>query len=200
MITGASIRRMRRLRSMKQSHLAELLGVTQATVSRWESGARPDPEQATRLERLLSVPLESPAHAALRRLVETSTAPMHLVCDATHRLLAASPVREADWGMSALELRGRSLWCFASDEVRQAEAQLDEAGWYDEAAPAVAAWTEDNGSEQLHIVPQLFLWERMVLDDGTVVRIDSACSPEQLLRFRPDVKMLDGNAALSRAA
>jgi transcriptional regulator with XRE-family HTH domain len=195
MITGSSIRRMRRLRNMKQAHLAEVLGVTQATVSRWESGAHePDPEQATKLEALLSVPLDSLAHAALRRLIEAATIPVHLVCDATHRLLAASPARETAWGVSAQELRGQSLWCFASDELREVEGQLRDVGWYDTRSPAVSAWTNDNGNALLHIVPQLFLWERMVIDDGTVVRIDSACSLESLQGLRPDVKMLSTGA------
>jgi transcriptional regulator with XRE-family HTH domain len=187
---------MRRLRSMKQAHLAELLDVTQGTVSRWENGSHaPDPEQVKKLEVLMSVPLDSAVHAGLRRLIELATIPVHLVCDATHRLLAASPAREAVWGVSAQELRGQSLWCFASDEVRAVEGRLKDAGWYDAHAPAVSGWTNGNDGERLCIVPQLFLWERMILDDGTVVRIDSVCSPEALAR-RPDVISLSAEGAV----
>ena len=119
---GRALRRWRRLRGVKQSHAAELFGVTQATLSRWERGYHRLPDEASRkLATLLAAPLDSASDAGLRRLVESSALPVHLICDLTHCLLAASPSRFAQWTADAAELRGTSLWCFASDEIQQAE-------------------------------------------------------------------------------
>ena len=43
---GAALRRWRVLRRIKQQHAGELLGVSQASVSRWENGRQlPDPDE-----------------------------------------------------------------------------------------------------------------------------------------------------------
>ena len=135
---GRALRRWRRLRGVKQSHAAELFGVTQATLSRWERGHHRLPDgRARKLSRLLAAPLNSAADAGLRRLVESSALPVHLICDLSHRLLAASPARFAEWTADAAELRGVSLWAFATDEIRAAEGRLGELGWYDDGAAQV---------------------------------------------------------------
>ena len=126
---GRALRRWRRLRGVKQSHAAELFGVTQATLSRWERGCHRLPEPAVRkLARLLAAPLDSMADTGLRRLVESSALPVHLICDLSHRLLAASPSRFAQWTADAAGLHGTSLWRFATDEIRAAESRLGELG------------------------------------------------------------------------
>ncbi|WP_422087597.1 helix-turn-helix domain-containing protein [Variovorax sp.] len=57
---GTALRRMRLLRSIKQTHFAQLMGVNQATVSRWERG-----------QLALSAAQQD---AALKRLVESTIA------------------------------------------------------------------------------------------------------------------------------
>lgn len=169
---GRALRRWRRLRGVKQSHAAELFGITQATLSRWESGRNRLPEQAVgKLTRLLAAPLDSPGDAALRRLVESSGLAVHLVCDLSHRLLAASPTRVAEWRIGAGELHGESLWRYASDEIRTAEKRLPELGWYDDGVACVTFWTGHNLSPVVAIKPGPLEWQRLQLSDGTFARL-----------------------------
>lgn len=169
---GRALRRWRRVRGVKQSHLAELLGVTQATVSRWEAGRhKPTEGEAGRLAQLLRAPLDAAGDAGLRRLVENSTLSVHLVCDLSHRLLAASPARAAEWGCGASELRGVSLWRFASPEIRAAEARLPDSGWYDGATASLTLWTGANRSDVVPILPGMLVWERLQLGDGSFARL-----------------------------
>ena len=167
-----ALRRWRRLRGIKQSHAAELFGVTQATLSRWERGHHRIPDTATaKLSRLLAAPLDSAGDAGLRRLVESSALPVHLICDLSHRLLTASPSRFAEWSADATELRGMSLWGFATDEIRSAESRLGELGWYDDGVAQVSFWTGPNGSPIVTIDPGILVWERLQLSDGTLARL-----------------------------
>jgi transcriptional regulator with XRE-family HTH domain len=169
---GRALRRWRRLRGVKQSHAAELFGVTQATLSRWERGYHQLPDAAARkLTKLLSAPLDSAADAGLRRLVESSVLPVHLICDLTHRLLAASPPRFAEWTSDAATLHGLSLWPFATSEIQQAERRLGELGWYDEGTAELRFWTSDNHDPMVRIVPGILVWERLTLSDGTLARL-----------------------------
>ena len=175
---GRALRRWRRLRGVKQSHAAELFGVTQPTLSRWERGYhRPPDAAARRLTKLLSAPLDSTADAGLRRLVENSALPVHLICDLTHRLLAASPKRFAEWKADAAALRGLSLWRFATDEIQQAESRLGDLGWYDDGAPSLRLWTSDNHDPLVRIVPGVLVWERLTLSDGTLARLVTSGTP-----------------------
>ena len=113
----------------------------------------------------------SAADAGLRRLVESSALRVHLICDLSHRLLAASPARFAEWTADAAELRGVSLWAFATDEIRAAEGRLGELGWYDDGATRMRFWTGANDSPVVSIDPGILLWERLQLSDGTLARL-----------------------------
>jgi transcriptional regulator with XRE-family HTH domain len=169
---AGALRRWRRLRGVKQSHAAELFDVSQATLSRWERGQHRIPNTAVRkLSRLLAAPLDSAGDAVLRRLVESSSLPVHLICDLSHRLLAASPVRLAEWTADAAELRGVSLWDFATDEIRAAEGRLGDLGWYDDGAAQVSFWTGPNDSPIVTIDSGVLVWERLQLSDGTLARL-----------------------------
>ena len=169
---GHALRRWRRLRGVKQSHAAELLGVTQATLSRWERGHHRLPEAAERkLAQLLRAPLDSAGDAGLRRLVEGSALSVHLICDLSHRLLAASAPRVINWAADLAEMRGRSLWRFATEEIRAAESRLGELGWYDDGTTELRFWTGANRDPLVPIEPSLLVWERLTLSDGTLARL-----------------------------
>ncbi|WFU20076.1 helix-turn-helix transcriptional regulator [Bradyrhizobium sp. CB3481] len=170
---AVTLRLVRRHRGIKQAHAAELLGVTQSTVSRIEHGElKPAGALRTRLLDLVSARIHPARDAALRRLVEGSASPVHLVCDLTHRLLAASGPREREWRRAASELRGQPLWRYASDEIRSAEARLPELGWGErDGTHALTFVTDANGLDELRIVPGAQIWERILLSDGSPARL-----------------------------
>lgn len=169
---GRSLRVWRAARRVKQAHAAELLGVSQATISRWEGGAlEPSPREAARLADLLAARPESDADRALLDLVESSTQAAHLVCDLSHRLLAASPSRAAEWGLPAQDLIGVSLWRYASPAIQAAETGLEAAGWYEPLAPSLTVETGANDSNEVPIRPGRMSWTRLRLADGRFARL-----------------------------
>lgn len=162
---------------MKQSHAAERLQVSQGTVSRWESGeVDPEAHHRVRIEELIRANASSDADAALRRLILTSSEAVHLVCDATHELLVASPARAASWRVDASHYLGKSLWRFASDEIVQAELSLDALGWFERPFQRFRFRTGDNGSDEIPVHPSLMLWETLPLSDGRVGRLTTTLS------------------------
>ncbi|WP_285411965.1 helix-turn-helix transcriptional regulator [Variovorax sp. efr-133-TYG-130] len=169
---GTALRRMRLLRGIKQTHFAQLMGVNQATVSRWERGqlALSAAQQAA-AHRLLAAAQDASQDAALKRLVESSTRKVHLICDRTHRLLAASPSRQAEWRADAAEFMGRSLIGYASAEILAAEATLDGLGWYAGELSSLEIATGANADPVIPIVSGRVLWERIALADGCAGRI-----------------------------
>jgi hypothetical protein len=82
-----------------------------------------------------------------------------------------SAPRIREWGCGDLSLRGVSLWPFATDAIRRAEAGLAGFGWYEGATSTLALATGANDSSLVHIVAGTLLWERIQLSDGTFARL-----------------------------
>ncbi|MBP0581075.1 helix-turn-helix transcriptional regulator [Labrys sp. LIt4] len=169
---GRALRRLRMLKGIKQSHLAELLGVDQASISRWERGIMPlgQDRWVAILDLLAATPVPA-EDAALKRLVASSTAKVHLICDHSHRLLAASLPRQAEWHVDLPELLGRSLLPYASDEILAAEERLAARGWHEGYLASLTLETGANGDPVLPIEPSRVLWERVRLADGSAGRL-----------------------------
>jgi len=167
-----TLKRTRLLAGMKQSHVAELLGVTQSTVSRWEAGLIvPEPEQARALRDLFARRPAPESDAALKRLVESSSASVHLICDTTHRLLATSPSRSRRWRGGVAEYLGRPLIFYASPLILKAEESISEMGWFEGETTFLRFETDANTDPDLPIEAGVMLWERMPLSDGSMGRL-----------------------------
>lgn len=147
---GPALKCWRLLHRVKQSHAAELFNVAQSTISRWESGTQTmEPAERARAEKLLSARLDAAADHALARLVGESPRAVHLVCDITHRLLACSTRRHAEFGAPLSTLLVRSLWRCATPEIAGKEAMLDGIGWRDTLAPPSLEFATGTNSSAL---------------------------------------------------
>lgn len=169
---GPRLRRQRRALGLKQLVVADGMGVDQATVSKWEAEHHtPDPDIQQAVFKFLAQ--NRTDDAALRRLVERSQDCIHLVEDVSHICLAYSKARAKDWMASPKALLGVSLWQFATDEIRMAEAQLAESDWWSSQTPAPRLFqTSEAIHEQgIRISAGGILWERLYLADGTPVRL-----------------------------
>lgn len=169
---GPCLRQWRAVRRCKQSHLAELLGVSQTTVSRWESGVlTPGRVERDRLVDLLQARLTTAADRQLARLVVTSSLPVHLVCDLTHRLLACSAARARQLRKGVAEMLGVSLWPAATPEIAAAEAALPALGWFDGRQFCHEADTRAQSGTLVDIHAGRFRWTRFRLAGGAFVRL-----------------------------
>ena len=174
-----AVRRTRLLSGIKQSHLAELLGVGQASVSKWESGLHvPAPDMLEALARFVATPPQNPSDTILKRLVEQSSRQMHLVCDTTHRLFAASPPRRARWRLS--ERSGVPMWPFATPEIRRAEEKLATIGWTERPNAAVFFKTGGSDHPVVSIEASTILWERLPLADHGFARLVTTLGPAEV--------------------
>lgn len=174
---GRSLRLWRTLRRLKQGSVAAELGVSQTTVSRWESGmAAPSLDEQQTLRRLMAARLDSAADFELGRLVERAPGAVHLICDLSHRLLAMSRGRERHCRLPRSELIGRALWCYATPEIVAQEARLDALGWYEPAPGAVEFDTGASVEQDMPIIPSRMRWVRFQLSDGSFVRLTETIS------------------------
>jgi transcriptional regulator with XRE-family HTH domain len=177
------LRRYRTVRGIKQAHLAELIRVSQGTISKWESGAAvPSEGQHHQIIELLAAKSSTVADTWLARLVETSRERIHAICDITHRLLVASPARYQEWGQERSEMFHRSLLDDAPDDIIEAERRLIEREHSLPFDDPVLIETAGQVRGHYRIIPGFVLWERLQLVDGTWVRLVTSVDPDRIPR------------------
>src|SRR5690348_1499033 len=104
---AAQLRRFRRDRALKQAALAELIGVDQATVSRWETGRQiPDLGMQQRLRDLMRR-IDPREETLLKHWINASLG-YTVLCDDRRIVRAASPSFCSIHGISATEVLGTS--------------------------------------------------------------------------------------------
>lgn len=169
---GRQLRQWRRLHDIKQHRLAELLGVTQATVSRWEKGQQtPAPLQQKLLDQMMIGQRNVRLDAIVKRLVTQSNDRLHLIEDRSHRLLCASRPRLAEWQRDEADLLGVYMFRFATPEIAAAEKSLHDMGWHENLRDQLEFETSQRDGDPMRIIDRRILWERFFLSDGTAVRL-----------------------------
>ncbi|MCC9624350.1 helix-turn-helix domain-containing protein [Thalassospira sp. MA62] len=166
------LRQWRRASDIKQSRLADILGVTQATVSRWERAQQaPAPMQRALIEQMMTRNRNIRLDQVVKRLVTQSRQRVHLIEDRSHRLLCASGPREDEWQRDSSELLGMSLWRFATAEIATAEKHLHDIGWHEDQTDHIGFANTQRNGPPMRIIDHFIVWERFFLSDGTAVRL-----------------------------
>lgn len=170
-----SLRRIRQVRGIKQGHLADLMGVSQATMSKWETGALiPSPEQCNKFLQIFSTRLCPTQDAWVKRFVENSAGSVHLICHFTHNLLAASRARYREWEQVCSSMYERPLIDDAPDDIQLAEDALLKNMDSASLMRPFALNTNGRIGGRYSVKPSLVLWETFQLSDGSWVRLVSS--------------------------
>ncbi len=167
---GAQLRRFRRLRALKQSALAELVGVDQATVSRWESGRQsPDLGTQRRLRDLMRA-VEPREEILLRHWIDASVG-YTVLCDEDRIVRAASPSYCAIHGVSPTEVLGRSAVPAFTAELEHALWVTVDRGFFEGDVASVTVVARVNAlSGRQHGMAGISVWTPVPLSDGRIFR------------------------------
>ncbi|HSV27940.1 MAG TPA: helix-turn-helix transcriptional regulator [Candidatus Omnitrophota bacterium] len=164
---GANIRRLRAARGWKQVVLAEMLGVDQATVSRWERGLqRPDVTTQMKLRDMLRANLPEIDRVALAAIQQSPH--LALAFDRALRLVAVSEAVAARAGRDAADLVGGELCAPMAPDLAWATEQAERAGFWagEVAAMRLVARAPLAGGAPLHA---RYVWSPLFLAGGEVV-------------------------------
>jgi transcriptional regulator with XRE-family HTH domain len=182
------LRRFRRLRALKQTALAEMLGVDQATVSRWESGRQaPDLGMQRRLRSLMQ-------HAGprqevlLKHWINTAIGYTSL-SDENRVVVAASPSFCDFQRIDANEIVGMSLIPAFTEELEQLWGIAVERGFLEGDIASVTTVSRANLlSGQERNIGTIAVWTPVPLADAQVLRrVDVIrLSEEQFSKARAD--------------
>ena len=168
---GGALKRWRVLNAIKQDALAEHFGVSQVTISRWERGAFPEQRYVPAIQKLIEARPTNQSDRALTRLVETSTEPFFLICDVTHKLLAASPRRAQEWHQPIEDLLGMSLWRYATEEIDRVEQEMYLTGWFEDPNSERFFYTSHADYDEISITAGHRKVVRVPLSDGGFARL-----------------------------
>ncbi len=185
---GAQLRRFRRLRALKQVALAELIGVDQATVSRWESGRQsPDLAMQQRLRDLMRR-IEPGEEVLLKHWINASIG-YTVLCDEDRIIRAASASYCSIHGLSPAEVLGRSTIPTFTAELEQALWLAVDRGFFEGQVASATVVARTNAlSGQPRKIPGISVWTPVRLTDGRVLRrVDRiALSEEQFEAARAE--------------
>ena len=185
---GAQLRRFRRLRALKQTALAELIGVDQATVSRWESGRQsPDLSMQQRLRDLMRR-IEPREEVLLSHWINASVG-YTVLCDEDRIIRAASPSYCTIHGIAASDVVGMSSIPAYTAELERALWLAVDRGFFEGDVASITVVGRANAlSGRPRDIPGISVWTPVPLTDGRVLRrVDRiALSEEQFEAARAE--------------
>jgi transcriptional regulator with XRE-family HTH domain len=177
---AAQLRRFRRLRAIKQVALAEMLGVDQATISRWESGRQiPDLGIQRRLRALMQG-AGSRDEVLIGHWVGAAVGNSLLV-DAAKAMRAASLEFRRLHGLRGADLRGHSAAPIFGEELEALWWQTVERGFFEGEIASITIVSRFHLlSGERRDLPGQALWTPIHLSSGEVLlRIDSRVLGEE---------------------
>ncbi|MGC2854986.1 helix-turn-helix domain-containing protein [Novispirillum sp. DQ9] len=175
---GRIIRSVREMLGLTQQAFAERLAVSQATVSRWESGhTEPDPDSRRRIHALAGRST-STADAALYRMVRRAPSMMALF-DLNMRILAVSDLAARVNGLDPTEVVGMDYRPLFTDELAEAYETAVRHGFFtgDILGMDIACKIKGLNGEPFHVIAHwhlvyrpsdsepLLLWNGLHVDE-----------------------------------
>ncbi len=167
---GPQLRRLRRLRALKQAALADQLGVDQATVSRWENGRQvPDLGMQRRLRDMMRR-IEPREEILLKHSINASIG-YTILCDEHRAIRAASPSFCEIHGLSPTAIVGMSALPAFTAELEQMLWIAVENGFFEGEVASVRVVSRFHSlSGSWRNLGGIVSWTPVQLADGQILR------------------------------